>query len=495
LDPIKIDDSDLESSTFYKIAIEKLRSGGLESIAVNFKDSIFKEINGHFNNIIGKRSVVDEVSINFKAVSPGSKEGEPAYCLCGINEEKKENLSGTESDKMKAKGENQGITSIFCNYCCTWYHHECVGYRPPNKRDSKKVPKNDKGSEDFYACPKCLALHDMCDNPVKFMNKLEIDISRRAKLGRGGKNFIHQRLNHVLKRDFIQFNDYMIALRALTRNLDHLTLDNIRYWQKEMPFNIDYLRRKKFRSEKLEIVIIRKYQKAMVSVLKGHIDAFSDKPDVSKFQQIDFQGLSEEYQKEISRLYQDFNQRSDMDRNINFKNFIGDLREITNYFNFVHSGQFDRMYEMFVKMQKLGLLEGTKMKSLLNNAMTSTAMVLDKITKKFSEFRSRVTQLNIFELDKTEFRKLPTLKQIPYEQGSIEGTIIAGLVNTKGKAKKVESCTSLENLKTNFELALESIFFNDLENLENLKRYGEYYSVLTKWHLRYDHCRDKMTKM
>ena len=34
----------------------------------------------------------------------------------------------------------------------------------------------------------------------------------------------------MLKRDFIQFNDYMITLKALEENLDNLSLDNIRYW-------------------------------------------------------------------------------------------------------------------------------------------------------------------------------------------------------------------------------------------------------------------------
>ncbi len=61
------------------------------------------------------------------------------------------------------------------------------------------------------------------------MNKLEQEIANREKTGRG-KNFIHERLNHILKRDFIQFNDYMICLEALEQKFDNLSLDNIKYF-------------------------------------------------------------------------------------------------------------------------------------------------------------------------------------------------------------------------------------------------------------------------
>ena len=73
-----------------------------------------------------------------------------------------------------------------------------------------------------------------------------------------------------------------------------------------MPFNIDYLRRKKFRSEKLEIVIVRKYEKAMVEVIRGIISAFAD--PVTKFQNVDFLALSKQYNEEVSALVKDFPQ-------------------------------------------------------------------------------------------------------------------------------------------------------------------------------------------
>ena len=80
----------------------------------------------------------------------------------------------------------------------------------------------------------------------------------------------------MLKRDFIQFNDYMLTLNVLQNNLEKLSLSNLVYWQKELPFNIDFIRRIKFRAEKMESVISLKYQKSMVSVLKGTIAAYTD---------------------------------------------------------------------------------------------------------------------------------------------------------------------------------------------------------------------------
>lgn len=193
----------------------------MKTVGEQFTESIFKEINGTFNNIMGKRSVVDEVSVNFKAVCPDHKEHEPAYCLCGVNEEKKENL-----ENPNGKKKDRAIESIFCNGCGTWYHSECVNKVSKPKRKSKKVTVE----ESYFNCPTCVALQEMCKNPGKFMKELSSKIALREKMGRGGKNFIQERLNHVLKRDFVQFNMYVIALKSLKNNLKLLSLDNIRYW-------------------------------------------------------------------------------------------------------------------------------------------------------------------------------------------------------------------------------------------------------------------------
>ncbi len=110
----------------------------MTSISDSFTDSIFKEINGVVCNIFGKRSVMDEMSITFKAFCPKHKENQAAYCLCGINEEKKLSLEEEVEVKPKLGGQKQivegkaEINSVYCNMCCTWYHAECVDYKVPS---------------------------------------------------------------------------------------------------------------------------------------------------------------------------------------------------------------------------------------------------------------------------------------------------------------------------------------------------------------------------
>jgi hypothetical protein len=155
IDPISITTEDLAHSEFYNTAVSKLQDRDMHSIGCKFTESVMKEVNGTFHNIIGKRSVVDEVSIHFKAVCPAHKEKEAAYCLCGVNEEKKESLDiGTDKNGQAGQGSDANkIDSVYCNTCCTWYHRECVDFRQTKSRRSKHAK-----ATDFYSCPKCRAL-------------------------------------------------------------------------------------------------------------------------------------------------------------------------------------------------------------------------------------------------------------------------------------------------------------------------------------------------
>lgn len=82
-----------------------------------YKDDIIFEINQETINIYGKKSVIEDICIEYRAVCPNHKEDEPSYCLCGVNEEKKSIFD--DQEKMKAEGQ---IDAIYCNNCNTWYH-------------------------------------------------------------------------------------------------------------------------------------------------------------------------------------------------------------------------------------------------------------------------------------------------------------------------------------------------------------------------------------
>jgi hypothetical protein len=43
----------------------------------------------------------------------------------------------------------------------------------------------------------------MCNDPMKFMKVFHSDMNIRKNHSRGNSNFLHERMNHVLKRDFI----------------------------------------------------------------------------------------------------------------------------------------------------------------------------------------------------------------------------------------------------------------------------------------------------
>ena len=51
----------------------------------------------------------------------------------------------------------------------------------------------------------------------------------------------------------------MVVVRAVALGMQSLSFENIKYWQREMPFSIEFLLRVKFQSSKLEAVIVRKY--------------------------------------------------------------------------------------------------------------------------------------------------------------------------------------------------------------------------------------------
>lgn len=245
---IKINEKDLEKSKFFSEAsfiLEKDTFGYKQS---EYEESVISEINGDSTYLFGKKSVFEEICIEYRAFCPNHKEEEPSYCLCGVNEEKKSVLD--EQDKMKAEGQLE-VFSIYCNNCNTWYHQSCVNYIEPSKRTQDRHGKNN-----FYSCPKCCALEQMCSDPAKFMRFFESEVYSRKKLARGNSNFLHERMNHILKRDFVHIVDYMIAMKSIARGMNELSFENIRYWQREMPFSIEFLLRVKFRSSKLEAVII-----------------------------------------------------------------------------------------------------------------------------------------------------------------------------------------------------------------------------------------------
>lgn len=224
------------------------------------------------------------------------------------------------------------------------------------------------------------------------MRNFESEVFTRKRLSRGNSNFLHERMNHVLKRDFIQLVDYMVIVRSIAQGMQSLTYESIKYWQREMPFSIEFLLRVKFRSSKLESVIVRKYQEMIVCILKEILHNFSSSK--SSLIKVDFKGLGNSLVEKINKL-----SIFKSVKNQEFQIFLQEIKNIAEKLGELQGISWDPniLNLLYNKLSKLELLEGTDFKKLLHEAMIECAKLIEKMTLKFKEFRTKVEEFDIFK--------------------------------------------------------------------------------------------------
>lgn len=72
--------------------------------------------------------------------------------------------------------------------------------------------------------------------------------------------------------------------------MQSLSYEDIKYWQKEMPFSIEFLLRVKFRSINMEVVIVKQFKNTVIKLLKDLIEDFCSRKN--SLTQVDLRKLS-----------------------------------------------------------------------------------------------------------------------------------------------------------------------------------------------------------
>ena len=199
----------------------------------------------------------------------------------------------------------------------------------------------------------------------------------------------------------------MVILKSISRGMQSLSYEDIKYWQKEMPFSIEFLLRVKFRSINMEVVIVKQFKNTVIKLLKDLIEDFCSRKN--SLTQVDLRKLSNRL---LERLIKLSEFRVDQSRDFEgFQVFLEDLRLVGERMGILQNVNYDpnQLKDLYSKLHGLGLLEDTHFRTLMHGAMIDCANFIHKITEKFKEFRSQVEALDIFKVNLEDLKKLPTI--------------------------------------------------------------------------------------
>lgn len=474
---IKIDKSDLMKVDFYNKLINEDRKHP-DELKEKLAEEVVAELNQSQSEPRRRKNAQGEVKVGYKAYCSSHKENVASYCLCGIVEERVE-------EKLEENG-GSSVKSIFCDFCGVWYHKHCLSLKPDEHNDDGVA----------YKCPKCENMEIMFKSPKTLMEKLKNQKIQNQKIFKKRKNFIKERQGHVLKRDNIHFIDYLMTLQSLDTHLIEVKFEDLSYWQKEIPFSLEFLRKRKFESEFIENSVIKNYNKQAKLLFKDIINRHTE--GLNSFEQVNLGALYEEHNGLRSDIYlflTGFQKNQEVYEK--FSPLMEVMDKVSEIYQIIRRGppSFNCIWELYTYMSKGNLLGENAMDHILRKLMVQISDFMEILITKHKIFRHKIAGMDIFNLDWDELLPLETFGSIQVQPGSFLEKMKMIYKESKSEIVKASSCDSLDILERHFKQALESLFFSDFKGIDEVKRYAKYFKKATAWLSKYRLLQEKMEFM
>lgn len=474
-----VSESDLKSNKAFS-AMMNLKDHEVSSSLINeFKFGVLNELNFEIDRtMVEERIKIDELSLSFSCYCSDHKDNISLYCLCGVNEEK---IDIMESEK-------RNVDSIFCDECGIWYHKDCIHDSTVQQGD---LPE-------YYECPKCKRIEELDGNPKKIAKAISLELGKKPMLNWRGKgsNFMEERSAHLLKRDNIFVIDYLMVLRASSKNITEISSDFLSYLEEEVPFSILFLRRLKYEKHILPKLI----RKHTIGLLKKIFFEFfkSISQEASSLDEIDIDDFNSKY---LDLKVKSAGVKDLLEGDIEeFDDFMASINLIGGLFGKLKTKtiRLDELSILVSKLDSLSMIRGTNLEGIFAKHESILAKAIEKAGASLKIFLKIVENTDIFELKKTSFDNIETFGVVIYStEDTLSRTLLEHMRHSyqKDNIKKVANCNSVQNLKENLLVAIKSLYFTDFETLDRVTEYIDHYKATLEWRSKFGVYKQRLIEM